>query len=147
MTTSVTRRWGVPKPKRATGTLVFLQFAKERKIAPATAKNWFYGNIGSPLNDVVNMAALAARYGRMDLVEGFIQRMRAASSSIRPYAEAWMAYHNADTLEEMTQGEFDEKERTGEVTDGDVRKRSKSITLEIAAAGQYQDSLLDKYGL
>ena len=119
MTTSVTRRWGPAKPKRVPVTTIFLRFANERKIAPATAKNWFGGAVGSPLNDVVNMAAVAARHDRMDLVEGFIQRLRAASSSPRPYAEAWMAYHNADTLEEM---------------EADVRKRAKSITLEITAA-------------
>ncbi len=147
MTTTVTRHRRPSNQKRVSNGSVFLRYAEERKIAESTAADWFYGKVGSPLYDVERMAAVAARHGRLDMIEGFMQRLRAATAPPLPYDEARIAYHNADTIEEMTQGEFDEKERKREVTEADVRKRVKSINLETATARQYQDSLLAKYGL
>ena len=105
MTTTVTRHRRPTNQKRVSNGFVFLRYAEERKIAKSTAADWFYGKVGSPLYDVDRMAAVAARHGRLDMVEGFIQRLRAASTTpneLTPalVSQAQIADFQEDLLEE-----------------------------------------------
>lgn len=102
MLPTVNRRWRSPNNSRSTCRAVFVQFAKERRIAEATSKAWYYASVGSPLWDVVQQAAVAARLGRRDIIEGFLQKIRAADeSAVDLTAELISQTQQADLTEDQ----------------------------------------------
>ncbi len=101
-------------PDSANGTsqkvlTVYRRYGTLKRVKPNTARAYFSGSQG-PLSDVKTMAAVAARCGRMDMVESILQQIRAvASQNTRTVDELLHEAQRADIREDDLEEDFREK--------------------------------------